>query len=75
MAQIKIMKFIAALRKEKGMMQEQPGEKLCVTNKTISRRENGSYMHDIEMLSYTPIEKIVFFKKKRLKEHIAAIIL
>ena len=44
MNQIKIGKFIAALRKEKGMTQEQLGEKLGVTNKTISRWENGNYM-------------------------------
>ena len=37
MDQIKIGKFIAALRKDKGLTQEQLGEKLGVTNKTISR--------------------------------------
>lgn len=41
MDQIKIGKFIAALRKEKGLTQEQLGEKLGVTNKTVSRWENG----------------------------------
>ena len=51
MDQIKIGKFIAALRKEKGLTQEQLGEKLGVTNKTISRWENGNYMPDVEMLS------------------------
>ena len=51
MDQIKIGKFIAALRKDKGLMQEQLGEKLGVTNKTISRWENGNYMPDVEMLS------------------------
>ena len=44
MDQIKIGKFIAALRKEKGFTQEQLGEKLGATNKTISRWENGNYM-------------------------------
>lgn len=44
--QIKIGKFIAALRKEKGMMQEQLGEKLSVTDKTISRWENGNYIRN-----------------------------
>lgn len=33
------------------MTQEQLGEKLGVTNKTISRWENGNYMPDVEMLS------------------------
>ena len=51
MDQIKIGKFIAELRKEKCMTQEQLGEKLGVTNKTISRWENGNYMPDVEMLS------------------------
>lgn len=50
MDQIKIGKFIAALRKEKGLTQEQLGEKLGVTNKTVSRWENGNYMPDVEML-------------------------
>ena len=115
MNQVKIGKFIAALRKEKGMTQEQLGEKLGVTNKTVSRWENGNYMPDIEMLSllskefgvsineiisgerlgteefkkaaddnlvtalssstFTLKEKITFFKKKWLREHIATIIL
>lgn len=115
MDQIKTGKFIATLRKEKELTQEQLGEKLGVTNKTISRWENGNYMPDIEMLSllakefdvsinelisgerlllddfkkaadnnlvmalssstFTLKEKIAFFKKKWLREHIATIIL
>ena len=115
MDQIKIGKFIAALRKEKGLTQEQLGEKLGVTNKTVSRWENGNYMPDVEMLSllskefgvtinelitgerlatedfkkaaddnlvtalnsstFTLKEKITFFKKKWLREHIATIVL
>ena len=115
MDQIKIGKFIAALRTEKGLTQEQLGEKLGVTNKTISRWENGNYMPDVEMLSllskefgvtinelitgerlatedfkkaaddnlvtalnsstFTLKEKITFFKKKWLREHIATIVL
>ena len=42
MDQIKIGKFIAAQRKEKGMTQEKLGEKLGVTNKTSSSWENGT---------------------------------
>ena len=115
MDQIKIGKFIATLRKEKDLTQEQLGEKLGVTNKTISRWENGNYMLDIQMLSllskefdvsinelisgerlligdfkkaadnnlvtalnnsiFTLKEKIAFFKKKWLHEHIATIVL
>ena len=51
MDQTKMGKFIAALRKEKGLTQEKLGEKLGVTNKTVSRWENGNYMPDVEMLS------------------------
>lgn len=50
MDQIKIGKFIAALRRQTGLTQEALGEKIGVTNKTISRWENGNYMPDIEML-------------------------
>lgn len=42
--------FLAQLRREQGLTQEQLGEKLGVTNKTISRWENGNNMPDIEML-------------------------
>ena len=112
---MKIGKFIATLRKEKNMTQEQLGEKLGVTNKTISRWENGNYTPDVEMLAllskefgvsinelisgerlaaedfkkaadsnlvtalssstFTLKEKIVFFKKKWLHEHISTIAL
>ncbi|MEG3006882.1 MAG: helix-turn-helix transcriptional regulator, partial [Oscillospiraceae bacterium] len=47
---IKIGKFIAQLRYNNNMTQEELGEKLGVTNKTISRWENGNYMPNIEML-------------------------
>lgn len=41
MDQKKVGTFIASLRKEKGLTQEALGERLGVTNKTISRWENG----------------------------------
>ena len=50
MDQIKIGRFIASLRKQRDLTQEALGEKLGVTNKTVSRWENGNYMPDIEML-------------------------
>ncbi len=50
MDQIKIGKFIAELRKETNLTQEALGEKLGVTNKTVSRWENGHYLPDVEML-------------------------
>lgn len=49
MDQVKIGKFIAELRRGEGLTQEALGEKLGVTNKTVSRWENGNYMPDIEM--------------------------
>ena len=49
--QIKTGKLIAELRKQSGLTQEMLGKKIGVTNKTISRWENGNYMPDIEMLS------------------------
>ena len=37
--------------KEKGFTQEQLGEKIGVTNKTVSRWENGNYMPPVECLT------------------------
>lgn len=51
MDQIKIGAFIAQLRLERGWTQEELGERLGVTNKTISRWENGNYMPGVEMLT------------------------
>ena len=50
MDQVKIGKFIAELRRWAGLTQEALGEKIGVTNKTISRWEYGDYMPNIEML-------------------------
>ena len=50
MNQIKTGKLIAELRREKGYTQEELGKKLGVSNKTVSRWENGNYMPDIETL-------------------------
>ncbi len=47
---IKIGNFLAELRKEQGLTQEALGEKLGVTNKTVSRWENGNYLPPVEML-------------------------
>lgn len=46
----KIGAFIAVNRKKKGLTQEQLGEKLGVSNKTISRWENGNYMPDLSLI-------------------------
>lgn len=50
MDMVKIGKFLAQLRREKRLTQEQLGEQLGVTNKTISRWENGNYLPTAEML-------------------------
>lgn len=47
--------FIATNRKKKGLTQEQLGEKLGVSIKTISRWENGNYMPDLSLLE--PLSK------------------
>lgn len=46
----KIGIFLSELRKEKGFTQEALGEKLGVTNKTVSRWENGNYLPPVEIL-------------------------
>ncbi len=51
MNQEKIGKFIAELRKEKNMTQAELAEKMGVTDKSISRWENGKTMPDISMLN------------------------
>lgn len=47
---VQIGKFIAELRKDQKLTQEQLGEKIGVTNKTISRWENGNYLPPADML-------------------------
>jgi len=49
MNQEKIGKFIALLRKEKKLTQEQLAEKIGVTSKSISRWENGKTMPDVSL--------------------------
>lgn len=51
MDQVKIGAFIAQLRRERDWTQEELGERLGVTNKTVSRWENGNYMPGIELLA------------------------
>ena len=111
---IQIGKFIAELRKEQGLTQEQFGEKVGVSNKTVSRWETGTYLppadellsmsemfgisvneilsgkrltdeeykqaaednltQTIKASSFTLKDKIDFYKKKWLKEHIAVMV-
>lgn len=87
MEQIKIGKFIAELRKNKNMTQEQLGEKLGVSSKTISKWENGRGMPELstlkplseelcvsinEILSGEKIEKEVY--QEKLEENIVSTI-
>ena len=51
MDQIKIGTFLKLLRKEKNLTQEQLAERLGVSNRTVSRWENGNNMPDISLLS------------------------
>lgn len=111
---LKTGKFIADLRKEKGLTQEQLGDKIGVTNKTVSRWETGVYLPPADVMlalgelfnvsvneilsgkrltdaeyketaeenltqaikasSFSLKDKIEFFKKKWLKEHIAILV-
>lgn len=105
-----IGKFIAELRKKQGLTQEQLGEELGVSNKTVSRWETGVYLPPAESLlamsglfgisineilsgkrlsaeeyraaaeenleqairggSFSLRERVRFYKKKWLREHI-----
>ncbi len=47
---VMIGKFLKELRKEKGYTQETLGEKIGVTNKTVSRWETGTYIPPVECL-------------------------
>jgi len=47
---VQIGTFIAELRKEQKLTQEQLGEKIGVTNKTVSRWENGNYLPPADAL-------------------------
>lgn len=47
---VKFGKNLSSLRRREGLTQEALGEKIGVTNKTVSRWENGNNLPDIEML-------------------------
>lgn len=52
MNQQKIGEFLKELRKEKGLTQEQFSEIVNVSNRTVSRWENGNNMPDLDILIY-----------------------
>ncbi len=51
MNQEKIGKFIAECRKKKKITQSELADKLSVTNKTVSRWENGHYLPDVSLFN------------------------
>lgn len=57
MNQKKIGEFIATCRKAKKWTQAQLAEQLGVTNKTVSRWENGNYMPDLSLLE--PLSRLL----------------
>ena len=115
MDMVRIGAFLKELRVQNHMTQEQLGEKLGVTNKTISRWECGTYLPPVEMLkelsdlygltineivsgqrlneeqfrqqaeeniadaleasAFTLPEKVRYYKRKWLRDHISRIIL
>lgn len=50
MNQLKIGSFLRELRKEKGITQEELASKLMVSNRSVSRWENGVNMPDFDLL-------------------------
>lgn len=56
MDMIKTGRFLAELRKEHSLTQEQLGAELGVTNKTVSRWETGTYMPPVEMLQLLSVK-------------------
>lgn len=67
-------KFISALRKEKGLTQKELGEKLNLTDKAVSRWENGKSYPDIEIFEClanelgVSISELIACKKIETKE-------
>lgn len=51
MDQIKTGRFLREMRKEKGLTQEQLAEKLGVSNRSVSRWENGRNMPDFDLVT------------------------
>lgn len=56
MNQVNVGKFIAALRKEKNLTQEQFADNLGVNNRSVSRWENGNCMPDLSLLEMISAE-------------------
>lgn len=50
MDQVKIGKFIQTLRKEQSLTQRELADRLCISNKTISKWETGNGLPDIDLM-------------------------
>ena len=50
MDQLQVGKFIQKLRKDKELTQKELAEMICISDKTISKWENGISMPDTSML-------------------------
>ncbi len=50
MDQVKTGRFLKEMRKKKGLTQEQLAEKLGVSNRSVSRWENGKNMPDFDLI-------------------------
>lgn len=74
MDQKKIGTFLKELRKEKGLTQEQLSELLGVSNRSVSRWENGVNMPDfdlvLELVNYFDVSVEEFLSGERKKEMI-----
>ena len=72
MNQEKIGKFIADLRKGKKLTQEELAERLVVTDKSVSRWENGKCLPDVslykDLCSILGITLNEFFSGEKIKE-------
>jgi len=79
MDQIKVGKFIAKLRKENNLTQQQLADKLEITDKAVSKWENGRCLPDVYFLNilsdlfHVTVEEILNgernFKKKEIDEN------
>lgn len=72
MDQVKIGKFIAKCRKEKNLTQQELSEKLGVTDKAISKWENGRCLMDISLLKplseYLDVSIIELINGEKIEE-------
>ncbi len=74
MNQEKIGRFLADLRKQKNLTQKEFADRLGVTDKTVSRWENGHYLPDISLFndicSILEIDVSELLKGEKMKENI-----